>query len=420
MTTDALPQLIKLIPEPTPAVRLRTTARVLMALGALLVAAALFSPANRERLAHAYLWAFACGWGLSLGALLFIALTHLTHAVWSVVVRRTAEMIAAPIGWMAALFVGVLIALWASGTFPLFPWTDPEYVAGSELVAGKTAYLNKPFFTLRAIVYWAVWLGFARFFIQNSLRQDNGSEAVERVAKMRKWSALFVILYALSLNFASVDWYMSLSPAWFSTIYGVYHFAAMLPAAIAAIIVTILWMQRNGRLGNAFIDEDHYYNLGALLFGFCCFWGYIAWSQYLLIWYGNMPEETFYLISRTTGGWMAFTIIMALLRFGIPFIVLLPRRAKMNPTVLWWVSILVLIGHVLDMYWQIGPEMHAAGPFVNWQEIGPFALVAGVFLGVVAKFLGEHAPVPAGDPLLAASAHAEAKGWYEDVSEERD
>jgi hypothetical protein len=177
----------------------------------------------------------------------------------------------------------------------------------------------------------------------------------------------------------------------------------MVVTSLAAITIATLWLRSTGRISAELVTEDHLYSLGGLLFAFACFWAYIAFSQYMLIWYANIPEETFYLHHRLEGGWLGVSIALAVVRFGVPFIALLSRRAKMNPRVLFWVSVLMLGGQLLDLYWLIMPEHHQAGPALGWQELGPLLLMTGLLILYVSRFVGRHAPVAIGDPLLDES-----------------
>ena len=398
-------QTAPLVPAPRESKRLFTAALALFALGALLSAAAYFAgDANRVRFGFAYLWGFTFIWTVALGSLFFIALHHLSHAVWSVVVRRVAELLAAPMWLIALLFVPVLLfALW-SDQFHLFPWLNAAEVEHDHLLQGKAAYLNFTFWTIRAVVFFALWIGFSRFFVGRSLRQDRGEGGEPSTTRMRTLSAPFMLIFAVSASFAGIDWLMSLEPHWFSTIFGVYLFSGMVLSSLAAITVITIWLMRSGRLGGV-ITRHHLYNLGVLQFVFVCFWAYIAFSQYMLIWYANMPEETFYLAHRLHGGWLGVSAALALVRFAIPFLALLSQRAKMNTTILLWVSILVLAGQLLDLYWLIMPQVHQAGPALGWQELGPLLLILGITGLFVARFIKRHSPLAVGDPLLEESLH---------------
>ena len=392
-----------LVPAPRPCPGLRNAAVALSVIGAGLTLAAAVSDTHRVRLGYAYLWAFTFIWTAALGALFFVGLQHLVRAVWSVVVRRVAEMFAASVWIVALAFIPLLIYCGSSGGASIYPWLDADHVAGDALLRGKQAYLNFPFFAARAVAFFVLWMAFAAFFTRASLRQDTSQHNVESSLRMRKVSAPFMLVFALTATFASFDWLMSLEPLWFSTIFGVYVFSGMVVTALACITITTIWLRSSGRLGRGVVGDGHLYNLGALLFAFVCFWAYIAFSQYMLIWYGNIPEESFYMVRRFENGWLPVSVALAVVRFVIPFFALLSRSAKMNSTRLLWVSILVLIGQLLDLYWLIMPQIHPENPTLGWVELGPPLLLIGLVALFVSHFLKRRLPVAVGDPLLEES-----------------
>ncbi len=385
--------------------RLGRVGAVLLAVGAATCAAALLVDRDVQRFGFAYLWGYAFLWVVVLGSLFLVMLHHLAHAVWSVVVRRVAEMVAAATGIAAVLFLPILLFGVLTNPFRLFPWVDEHLVHSDHRLFKKALYLNVPFFSARAVFFFALWGAFAFYFVRTSLRQDRGQGGAEATARMRRLAAPFMLLFALTVTFASFDWLMSLEPRWYSTMFGVYVFSGMAVTAFAVLTIGVLWLRDTGRLEPGLITEDHLYNLGAWLFAWTCFWAYIAFSQYMLIWYGNLPEETFYLVHRLDGGWWFVSVALALVRFVVPFLVLLSRTAKTKTGILWVMAVLVLLGQLLDLYWLIMPQFHNAGPVLGWQELGPLVLMIGVLFVCVARFLSRHAPVAIGDPLLEESKH---------------
>ncbi|UCE61310.1 MAG: hypothetical protein JSU63_06095 [Phycisphaerales bacterium] len=399
MSAEPSHAITDLIPAPRPCAGLRNAAVILVIVGGLLSVAALISDVHRARFGFAYLWAFSFVWAVALGALFFVGLQHLVHAVWSVAVRRIAEMFAGLIWLVAILFVPLLLYCIYNDRFGLYPWLDANKVAHDSLLSGKKAYLNLPFFTVRAVVFFALWIAFAAYFTGGSLKQDAGRGGVEVSLRMRRTAAPFMMLFAVTATFASIDWLMSLEPLWFSTIFGVYVFSGMVVTSLSIISIATVWLRSSGRLGRGIVGDGHLYNLGVLLFGFVCFWAYIAFSQYMLIWYGNIPEESFYLIRRLDGGWLVLSIALALVRFVIPFLALLSRPAKINATRLVWVSVLLLLGQFLDLYWLIMPQIHHDQPVVGWPEFGPPLLMLGALALYISHFLKRYLPLAVGDPL---------------------
>jgi len=388
--------------EPTVSGRALKVSFVMIAVGLILTLCALFGDGALRRLGFAWLWAAGFVWAIALGSLFFVGLQHVTRAVWSVVVRRVAEMFAASMWAVGILFIPVMLFVVIYEPFGIFPWADPEVVTGDHVLEGKRPYLNQVFFIARGVVYFLLWIGFTSYFVRRSLAQDGGGDAAITVG-MRKVSAPFLLVFALTATFASFDWFMSLDPHWFSTILGVYVFAGMTVAALSAIVIAVIWLRASGRLGGGIVRNDHLYSLGALLFAFTCFWGYIAFSQFMLIWYGNIPEETVYFIHRTEHGWLGVTLALVALRFVLPFFLLLSRDSKMNPRRLIVVSALCLVGQLVDLYWLIMPQASAAGPRIGWQEFGPLLLMTGILVWCAARFLSRHKPLPVGDPFFQKS-----------------
>lgn len=381
---------------------LQSAALAMMILGGAASAGALAGEETRQRLAFAWVWGFAFVWTIVLGSLFFVAIQHITRSVWSVIFRRVAEMWVAP-AWLVGLaFIPLAVFVLAFGAHSAYPWADPAVVTGDHLLEAKKNYLNPNAFALRAAIFLLLWIGFAAYFVKNSLAQDAGGAGERSAGKMRTASAPFLIIFGLSVTFASFDWLMSLDPHWFSTIYGVYVFAGMTLSGLAVITLSVVWLSAKGKMGSV-VTGDHLYSLGGLLFAFTCFWTYIAFSQFMLIWCGNLPEETLFFIHRVEHGWKPVTLALIAVRFVAPFLLLLSRTAKMNPGRLAFVSVLVLVGQLLDLYWLIMPCAEGHGPRLGWQELGPVLLLTGLLVFCVARFLTKHRILPSGDPLFEKS-----------------
>jgi len=382
--------------------RMAAVAVLLIAAGAVLSLLGLLRPAWQPRLTAGWLWAFTFTWTVLLGCLFFVALQHVTASVWSVVIRRAAEMLARPIWILALLFVPIALIVAGVIDVPLFPWTGPE--PPEHWIGGKTVHLHPNLFVARGALYFIVWIAFARFFVDTSIHQDETADP-QLTDRMRRYSTVFMLLFALTGSLAAVDWLMSLAPAWYSTIFPVYVFAGSVVAALAAITLATIWLRSLGLLGDGIVTADHLYSLGGLLFAFSCFWAYIAFSQYMLIWYGNIPEETVWFIRRLHGPWYPLTILLAAIRFVAPFLLLLPRRAKTAPRLLVGVCALLLLGQLLDLYWLIAPELPPGVPRLGLPELAPLLLMLGIVLLYVVKFVGGHRMLPVGDPLFEESRH---------------
>lgn len=372
--------------------------RVAMAgfgLGILGIAATLAGIAGQPVQAYAsYLFAYVLFLSLGLGGLFFVLIHHITGARWGVAVRRLAEGVMGTLPIFTLLFVPIVF-----GMSHLFEWSRPEVLAEDALTASKVAYLNVPFFMIRAVVYFAVWTGLSIYMAKASLKQDQG-DGVGILARMRGATAPALILYGLTVTFAAFDWLMSLSPHWFSTIFGVYYFAGAFQGFLALLIVVGFLLQRAGLLRGV-VTVEHYHDLGKFLFGFTVFFAYIAFCQYFLIWYANIPEETFWYTDRW-GAWSGVSVALIFFTFVLPFIVLLGRQAKRNAAPLLIASTLVLIGRAIDMYWLVMPSLKV-GPAIHWTSIAALVGMGGLFVGTLAWRLGKGALVPVGDPYLRSS-----------------
>ena len=348
-----------------------------------------------------YLVNFMFFLSLSLGALFFVALQHLVRAGWSVTVRRLAEILAKNLIYLALLFLPILVPLLLGQTGAYFKWLDPQRIADDPLIQGKLPYLNLPFFTARAVCYFLVWGWFAWFFWKTSTRQDDsGDPALTR--RMEKAAPAALILFALTVSFASFDWLMSLEPAWFSTIFGLYYFAGSVVGALAAVILFAVALQADGMVRRA-ITVEHYHELGKLLLGFIVFWGYMAFSQYMLIWYANIPEESVWYLARQTGPWVWVTVGLLFGHLLIPFLGLLPREVKRRKILLGTWAVWMLAAHWIDVYWLVMPTFAPRRLPFGLMDVCCFTAVGCLFLAGVIHSARACALVPLRDPRLEES-----------------
>ena len=244
---------------------------------------------NPHQFFFSYLSVFMMFLTLTLGALFFVLIQFLVRAGWSIGFRRIAENIMQNSGLMALLFVPIIL-----GIHHLYHWSHPAEVAKDLLLQAKSAYLNIPFFIIRAFVFFGIWIGLSRAFYKKSTEQDNSGNP-DNTAKMQKYSTFGILLFALSITFSGIDWVMSITPHWYSTMIGVYFFAGAAVVSLSSMSLIALILRKNGYLKDV-LTVEHFHDLGKLLYGFNVFWAYIAFSQYFLIWYSNIPEETvFYL-----------------------------------------------------------------------------------------------------------------------------
>jgi hypothetical protein len=383
----------------------------LLGAGVLGAAACLFG-ATQDPTRAAFAWHFAFVYGLTLcaGALFWTLLHHATDSGWSVIPRRLAESLASLFPLVAAAFIPVALA-----GARLFSWmgVDP---AGDVLLSKKAAYLNAPFFYGRAVFYFAVFVFFGWVLRRLSVRQDATGEPSLSLA-MRKLSYAGIPLFAMSLTFGAFDWLMGLDYRWFSTMWGVYVFAGSALSSMSLMALSTRWLQARGWLRE--ITPEHYHLMGKLMLAFTIFWAYIAFSQYFLIWYANMPEETLFFIRRSTGSWKWLAALLIFGHFLAPFVLLLLQWTKKKRNVLAGVAAWILLMHAVDLYWIILPQSQFGGsraeydalkgvlPGVqpHWMDLTALAAVLGLLLYFFLRRLASASLIPVHDPRLEESLH---------------
>ena len=351
-----------------------------------------------------YLTALMYGITLSIGSLFFVLIQHLVRAGWSVIVRRIAELAMMMIIPMGIMFIPIIVAAY---TGSLYEWTSlnfaEEHGISTEIWGEKSRWLNPRWFLIRSCIYFSVWITLATFYYTRSQRQDQTGE-VTISEKLQWWAPLSILAFCLTTTLAAFDFVMSLAPMWFSTMFGVYIFTGSILSAHCLIAVVAYLLQRNGAMRDE-VTVEHYHDLGKLIFGFICFWGYISFSQYMLIWYGNIPEETEWFYHRSIDGWWTFTLAMIFLHWLLPFFGIMSRHVRRRPWAVaaWGGYILIL--HYADVYWTIVPEAQIGfgGPI---GAIASLLSAAGmIFLlgGLLLRLADQSRLVPVRDPRLDES-----------------
>jgi hypothetical protein len=349
-----------------------------------------------QRFYFSYLTAVIFFLSIALGALFFVLLHHATRAGWSVVVRRGAEVMAATLPLFVLLFLPLLYGVGA-----LFHWAHPSMARHHPLLRHRRPYLNAPFFFARTGLYLIVWAGLGAHYYLRSVRQDrSGDHAITR--RLQRLSAPGLALLAVTLTFAAFDWVMGLDPQCSSTIFGVYFFAGSVVSLFALLTLLALALRLGGP-ARGVITVEHLHDLGKLLFGFTCFWGYIAFSQFMLTWYANIPEETSYYLRRLSGSWNTLSIVLAAGHFALPFLFLLPRTVKRSPPALGVGALWMLLMHYLDIYWLVMPNQHPSGLQPHWLDLGCLLAVGGLLVAAASYLLGRAPVIPVGDPRLPES-----------------
>ncbi len=381
--------------------KLKRLALILIVIGAIGSVAGIIL--NYSHFMLSYLVAVMVVGGISVTALFFVMIQFLTRAGWSVLIRRVPEFLSAFTPFLIFAFLPILFDAWV--THSIFEWTHKEVVMQDHVLQSKAPYLNEVFFTVRTLIYVLAWFWMYRVIIGNSLRQDETTDIAPTLTNFKR-SGPFVVLYGLTLTFAAFDYLMSLQPHWYSTIFGVYFFAGSFVATIALITIFVVLLKEGGYLPG--VTVEHYHNLGKYLFAFTVFWTYIAFSQYFLIWYGNIPEEILFYLRRYEPGWIVVSWALLFVHFIIPFVLLLPQKSKRNPKMLAFVSAMILVIHYFEMHWVAVAAHHKTFTF-GYEEIAAIALLGGVFLWIVARQFAKHSLVPVQDPFLEESK--EAVSW---------
>lgn len=351
---------------------------------------------DRHQLLRSWLVATLFFLTLALGALFFVLLHYVCRSGWSTVVRRLAEHLAGTLPLFALLLLPIALEL-----PELYHWAEPGAAAGDPVLTGKLGFLNPGAFTLRAAAYLAAWGLLGWWFRRRSIAQDaSGDLAITR--RLRALAAPAMLVFAFTLTFAAFDWVMSLDAHWYSTIFGVYLFSGCAVAIYAALLVLVPALQRSGILADE-VNAEHFHDLGKLLFAFVVFWAYIAFSQFLLIWYANLPEETEWFLHRWHGGWQAASVALVLGHFVLPFFYLLPRAVKRRRGPIVVGALWLLAMHAFDLYWLVMPGLHPEGPRPQLLDLLAFLAVGGLFAAALGWSMRRPALVPVRDPRLAES-----------------
>ena len=340
---------------------------------------------------QSYLMSYLFVLGASLGCLGLGMIHQLSGGAWGVVTRRLIGASSRVLPVLTALFLPILL-----GRHYLFEWTHADLVASDEVLQHKQLYLNTPFFIVRAVIYFGTWNALVYFLNTWSLEQDRTPDP--RIARrMQTLSGGGLLALAITVTFASFDWLMSLDPHWFSTIYGVLLLGGQGLTALAMLIVVLVWLSRRSPL-DAVVVPAHFHDLGNLMLAFVMLWAYFSFSQYLIIFSGNLPEEITWYIHRLHTSWKFIALILVLFHFAVPFLLLLSRRVKRTPDLILKIALGILATRLIDLYWLIAPQFHQEGLVIHWLDITlPVALTAA-WLGCFVWQLRGRAILPVHDP----------------------
>lgn len=391
-----------------PAVdRLQRGALAAGGVGLLLCALGWFT--NAGQFYRSWLFAFVFWIGLAVGCLSITLIHNLTGGMWGLVIRRLLEAGARTLPWFALLFLPVAIGL------PyIYVWAQPEVVAKDLILQKKALYLNAPFFLARAAFYFVVWFVLGHFQTKWARAVDEGPSYLKASRRLRGLGGAGLLLMGLTITFSAVDWGMSLNPHWFSTVYGVLFMVGQALSAMAFIIVCVALLGGAPPLSRV-LGKEQVHDLGKLMLAFVMLWAYISFTQFLIIWSGNLPEEVPFYIQRLHGGWQYLALALVVFHFALPFAVLLSRDLKRNARTLALVAGLVLAVRVVDLYWLIGPDLaghhgplHGSGVHPHWLDLSALLAIGGIWLFLFGREYRSRPVLPVGEPEIKELLEAHA------------
>ncbi len=364
---------------------------------------------DREDFFRAYLIAYLFWLGIALGSMALMMVHHMSGGAWGLVIRRIFEASSRTLPALAILFLPLLL-----GMQELYPWTHADHVAHDTALQHKAAYLNTPFFLARTVFYFACWIVLAWLLNRWSLEQDR-DHVESATRKMQMLSGAGLVVYGLTITFASVDWVMSINPHWFSTIYGFLFMGGQALAALAFTVVVAAILSRRRPMEGVY-NVGHFHDLGKLMLAFVMLWAYFNFSQYLIIYSGNLAEEVPYYLARTTAGWQYLALLLVAFHFALPFALLLSRDLKRSANRLLTVALGVLLMRLVDLFFLITPdfapdgtnlhlatggEAHGTQLFAHWLDLAAPIGIGGIWLWLFLTQLAKRPLLPIRDPHLA-------------------
>jgi hypothetical protein len=350
-----------------------------------------FAMSGLDRFYQAYLVAYTFWLGVALGSMALLMVQHLTGGAWGLVIRRPLEAATSTLPAMAVLFLPIVVGMPA-----LYHWTHAEALA-DPMIAAKAAYLNTPFFLVRAVFYFAVWIGMGQLLLKWSKEQDETGDPVY-ASKLAYLSGGGLVVYALTVTFSVTDWLMSVNPHWFSTMWGPLFMVGQGLAALALTINVLVLLMGSAPMDRV-LNSSHFHDLGKFLFAFLMLWAYLTFSQFLITYSANLAEEVPHYISRSQGGYQYITWALVLLHFVVPYALLLSRDVKRDTTRLRAIAAWLILMRIVDYYWQVAPEFHETLSVSVIDVALPIAL-GGVFLTLFAMRLKGHPLLPLHDAGL--------------------
>jgi len=390
MSTARVNHLDLLAPPVVQTVQKRSLA-VGAIFGIVAVVLGIISP---DQFFRSYLLAYMLWLGAALGCLAFLMIQHLTGGTWGVVIQRLLEAGCGTIPLMAALFVPIVV-----GMRRLYVWTDPTFLGKEQhLKALSQHYLNPSGFVVRAVIYFAIW--FVLIYALRSWSRQQDNPPVKAITKLRSLSAVGLVLYAFSISFAVIDWVMSLTPPWISTIYPMIFIVGECLTAMCFVVAVSAMLYKYQPMSTLLKRED-VADHGKLMLAFVMLWAYFSFSQLLIIWSGNLPDEILFYTRRFSGGWQKIGLFLALFHFAIPFLLLLSRGFKRDPRRLVKLAVWLIVARYVDLYWYIAPAFHAS-IYYHWLDLVLPVAMGGLWMALFFRNLKERPLLPAYDPRAQA------------------
>ncbi len=356
---------------------------------------------NREQFLRSYLFAYLFWTGMGLGCLGILLLHHTVGGKWGMVIRRMCEAGARTLPFMAVLLIPILLSIPT-----LYEWARPE-AASVPAIHAKAAYLNIPGFVGRAIFYFVVWTFYAYKLSSLSVRQDSSHDSNQTdrlIGRMRSISAPGLVVFTFVTTFAFIDWIMSLEPSWYSTVYGAMFLIGQVLESFAFTIALVILLSRLEPL-REFVTEQHFHDLGNMMFAFMVLWAYLSFSQFLIIWAGNLPEEIPWYLRRLHNGWGRVALTLVIFHFAAPFVLLLMRRMKRHANQLLKVCVLMLAARIIDVYWIVEPAFYGQQIRIQWMDFAIPVAIGGLWLALFFRELKSRPLVPLKDPRLQGAPH---------------
>jgi hypothetical protein len=353
---------------------------------------------SKTQFFQSYLFGYLFWFGLAVGCFSVVALHHLVGGGWGFLIQRLLESGTRTLPLMVLLFLPLFF-----GMQDLYLWARPEAAAVDKILQHKSSYLNVPFFWIRALIYFAVWGIFAYLFNKWSHQQDRMADPAPTL-KIQKLAGPGLVLYVLTMSFAAFDWVMSLDPHWFSTIFGVIFVVGQGLTTLAFAIIGLRLVADREPISGV-IATKHFHDLGNLMFAFILLWAYVSFSQFFIIWSGNLPEEITWYVHRLHGGWGVMAMSLVLFHFALPFVLLLLRKNKQKAQVLAKVAVAMIFMRLIDLFWIVAPNFHAEKFSIHWMDVMAPIGIGGIWIAAFVWQLKSRELLPVNDPRLAEAFH---------------